>query len=141
MYKEPELQGKLRAIFGNDFREFQRTILAQEELKKLERVGAGSQTFKRLAQAQDQADAFDFMQAQQAVSSPVGALQMAQQAARKYGMPEEQRNRLARLLMLRDEPAQAELRNMQEYMRRRAAGQALGRQASGRIGAFGAGQE
>lgn len=141
MYKEPELQGKLRAIFGNDFRDFQRTILAQEELKKLERVGAGSQTFKRLAQAQDQADAFDFMQAQQAVSSPVGALQMAQQAARKYGMPEEQRNRLARLLMLRDEPAQAELRNMQEYMRRRAAGQALGRQASGRIGAFGAGQE
>jgi hypothetical protein len=141
MYKEPELQGKLRAIFGNDFREFQRTILAQEELKKLERVGAGSQTFKRLAQAQDQADAFDFMQAQQAVTNPASALQMAQQAARKYGMPEEQRNRLARLLMLRDEPAQAELRNMQEYMRRRAAGQALGRQASGRIGAYGAGQE
>ena len=56
-------------------------------------------------------------------------------------MPEEQRNRLAKLLMLRDEPAQAELRNMQEYMRRRAAGQALGRQVSGRVGAFGAGQE
>lgn len=141
MYKEPELQGKLRAIFGNDFRQFQRTILAQEELKKLERVGAGSQTFKRLAQAQDQADAFDFMQAQQAVSNPVGALQMAQQAARKYGMPEEQRNRLAKLLMLRDQPAQDELRNMEAYMRRRAAGQALGRQASGRIGAYGAGQE
>lgn len=141
MYKEPELQGKLRAIFGNDFRQFQRTILAQEELKKLERVGSGSQTFKRFGQAQDQADAFDFMQAQQAVTNPVGALQMLQQKSRQYGMPEEQRNRLARLLMLRDEPAQAELRNMQEYMRRRAAGQALGRQASGRIGAYGAGQE
>lgn len=141
MYKEPELQGKLRAIFGNDFREFQRTILAQEELKKLERVGSGSQTFKRLGQAQDQADAFDFMQAQQAVTNPVGALQMLQQKGKQYGMPEEQRNRLAKLLMLRDEPAQAELRNMQEYMRRRAAGQALGRQVSGRVGAFGAGQE
>lgn len=141
MYKEPELQGKLRAIFGNDFKEFQRAILAQEELKKLERVGSGSQTFKRLAQAQDQADAFDFMQAQQAVSNPVSALQMAQNAARKYGMPEEQRNRLAKLLMLRDQPAQDELRNMEAYMRRRAAGQALGRQASGRIGAYGAGQE
>lgn len=141
LYKEPELQGKLRAIFGNDFREFQRAILAQEELKKLERVGSGSQTFKRLAQAQDQADAFDFMQAQQAVTNPVSALQMAQQAARKYGMPEEQRNRLAKLLMLRDQPAQDELRNMEAYMRRRAAGQALGRQASGRIGAFGAGQD
>jgi hypothetical protein len=141
MYKEPELQGKLRAIFGNDFRQFQRTILAQEELKKLERVGGGSQTFKRLAQAQDQNDAFDFMQASQAATNPVGALQMLQQKATQYGMPEQQRNKLAQLLMLRDQPAQAELRNMQEYMRRRAAGQALGRQAAGRVGAFGAGQE
>jgi len=141
MYKEPELQGKLRAIFGNDFRQFQRMILSQEELKKLERVGGGSQTFKRLAQAQDQKDTFDLLQASQAATNPVGAFQMLQQKATQYGMPEEQRNRLAKLLMLRDEPAQAELRNMQEYMRRRAAGQALGRQASGRIGAFGAGQE
>lgn len=141
MYKEPELQNKLRAIFGNDFRQFQRTILAQEELKKLERVGGGSQTFKRLAQAQDQRDAFDFMQASQAATNPVGALQMLQQKATQYGMPEQQRNKLAQLLMLRDQPAQAELRNMQEYMRRRAAGQALGRQAAGRVGAFGAGQE
>ena len=141
MYKEPELQGKLRAIFGNDFREFQRTILAQEELKKLERAGSNSATFKRLAQAQDQKDTFDLLQASQAATNPVGAFQMLQQKATQYGMPEEQRNRLARLLMLRDEPAQAELRNMQEYMRRRAAGQALGRQVSGRVGAFGAGQE
>jgi hypothetical protein len=141
MYKEPELKGKLRAIFGNDFREFQRMILSQEELKKLERVGGGSQTFKRLAQAQDQKDTFDFMQASQAAANPVGALQMLQQKATQYGMPEQQRNKLAQLLMLRDQPAQAELRNMQEYMRRRAMGQALGRQTSGRIGAFGAGQE
>jgi hypothetical protein len=141
MYKEPELKGKLRAIFGNDFREFQRMILSQEELKKLERVGGGSQTFKRLAQAQDQKDAFDFVQASQAATNPVGTLQMLQQKATQYGMPEQQRNKLARLLMLRDQPAQDELRNMQEYMRRRAMGQALGRQTSGRIGAFGAGQE
>jgi hypothetical protein len=141
MYKEPELKGKLRAIFGNDFREFQRMILSQEELKKLERVGGGSQTFKRLAQAQDQKDAFDFVQASQAATNPVGTLQMLQQKATQYGMPEQQRNKLARLLMLRDQPAQDELRNMQEYMRRRAMGQALGRQTSGRVGAFGAGQE
>ena len=145
MYKEPELQSKFRSIFGNDFREFQRMILAQEELKKLERVGSGSQTFKRLAQAQDQADAFDALSAAQsvgqAVTSPQGFMAGAQRFGQRYGMPEAQRNRLAQLLMLRDEPAQAELRNMQEYMRRRAAGQALGRQVSGRIGATGAGQE
>jgi hypothetical protein len=141
MYKEPELKGKLRAIFGNDFREFQRMILSQEELKKLERVGGGSQTFKRLAQAQDQKDTFDLVQASQAATNPVGFVQGLQQKATQYGMPEQQRNKLARLLMLRDQPAQDELRNMQEYMRRRAMGQALGRQTSGRIGAFGAGQE
>jgi hypothetical protein len=141
MYKEPELKGKLRAIFGNDFREFQRMILSQEELKKLERVGGGSQTFKRLAQAQDQKDTFDLVQASQAATNPVGFVQGLQQKATQYGMPEQQRNKLARLLMLRDQPAQDELRNMQEYMRRRAMGQALGRQTSGRVGAFGAGQE
>jgi hypothetical protein len=141
MYKEPELKGKLRAIFGNDFRKFQRMILSQEELKKLERVGGGSQTFKRLAQAQDQKDTFDLVQASQAATNPVGFVQGLQQKATQYGMPEQQRNKLAQLLMLRDQPAQDELRNMQEYMRRRAMGQALGRQTSGRIGAFGAGQE
>jgi hypothetical protein len=141
MYKEPELKGKLRAIFGNDFREFQRMILSQEELKKLERVGGGSQTFKRLAQAQDQKDTFDFVQASQAAANPVGFVQGLQQKATQYGMPEQQRNKLARLLMLRDQPAQDELQNMQEYMRRRAMGQALGRQTSARVGAFGAGQE
>lgn len=141
MYKEPELQGKLRAIFGNDFRKFQRMILSQEELKKLERAGGGSDTFKRFAQAKDQSDTFDLMQASQAATNPVGTLQLLQQKATQYGMPEQQRNKLARLLMLRDQPAQDELRNMQEYMRRRAMGQALGRQTSGRVGAFGAGQE
>ena len=143
MYKEPELKGKIQAIFGNDFREFQRMILAQEQLKKLERIGGdrGSQTFKRLAQAQDQKDAFDFVQASQAATNPVGFVQGLQQKVTQYGMPEQQRNKLAQLLMLRDQPAQDELRNMQEYMRRRAMGQALGRQTSGRIGAFGAGQE
>lgn len=143
MYKEPELKGKIQAIFGNDFREFQRMILAQEQLKKLERIGGdrGSQTFKRLAQAQDQKDTFDFVQASQAATNPVGFVQGLQQKVTQYGMPEQQRNKLAKLLMLRDQPAQDELRNMQEYMRRRAMGQALGRQTSGRIGAFGASQE
>jgi hypothetical protein len=113
MYKEPELKGKLRAIFGNDFRKFQRMILSQEELKKLERVGGGSQTFKRLAQAQDQKDTFDLVQASQAATNPVGFVQGLQQKATQYGMPEQQRNKLAQLLMLRDQPAQDELRNMQ----------------------------
>jgi hypothetical protein len=142
MYKEPEMQGKLRAIFGNDFRKFQSAILAQEELKTLERAGSNSPTFKRFARANEQGEQFNALQAaQQAVSNPAASLGFFQEKATKFGMPEEQRNRLARLLLLRGNAREVELANMEEYMRRRAAGQALGRQAAGRFGAFGAAQE
>lgn len=142
MYKEPELQAKIRTIFGNDFRKFQSAILGQEQLKAVERAGKGSQTFGREARAADQRDQFEMLQAaQSATTNPVGALGSIQQKIAGFGMPEEQRNRLARLLLLRGNAAQAELTNMEEYMRRRAAGQALGRQAAGRFGAFGASQE
>ena len=142
MYKEPELQAKIRTIFGNDFRKFQSAILGQEQLKAVERAGRGSQTFGREARAADQKDQFDMLQAaQSATTNPVGVLGMAQQKIAGYGMPEDQRNRLARLLLLRGDAAQAELTNMEEFMRRRAAGQALGRQAAGRVGAYGAAQE
>jgi hypothetical protein len=142
MYKEPEMQGKLRAIFGNDFRKFQSMILGQEELKTLERAGSNSPTFKRFARANEQGEQYNALQmAQQAITNPAASLGWVQEKATKFGMPEEQRNRLARLLLLRGDAREVELANMEEYMRRRAAGQALGRQAAGRFGAFGAAQD
>jgi hypothetical protein len=55
-------------------------------------------------------------------------------------MPEETRKELARLLLLRGEPAAAELRDMRSFMERRRRQQALAGQLSGRTGAL-AGQE
>lgn len=137
MYKEPALQARLRTIFGNDFRQFQKTILQQEQLKKVERLGQGSQTFRRGAAAEDQAQFMDMMDLARAGQQ--GGLSLAEMAGRKYSqlrMPEETRNRLAKLLLLSDEPAEEELRNVRAYMERRRKQQALAAQLSGRAGAI-----
>jgi len=151
MYKEPELQGKLRAIFGNDFRKFQKTILQQEELKRVERAGQGSQTGRLLAGAEDQAAATDAIDL--AAAAQTGGASLATSAARKFSqlrMPEATRNQLARLLLLRGEqtrflkdgtsvvetPAADELKNMRAYIERRRRQQALAGQLAGRTGAI-----
>lgn len=137
VYKEPTLQAKLRTIFGNDFRKFQKSVLQQEELKRVERAGQGSQTFKLGARSEDQGammDAFDVAQSAQA-----GGLPFVERVSRKFSqlrMPEQSRKELARLLLLRGEPAANELTNMRAFMERRRRQQALAGQLSGRTGAI-----
>lgn len=137
LYREPTLQAKMRTIFGNDFRKFQRAIKEQEELRRVERAGEGSQTFKLGTRAEEQGammDALDLAQSAQA-----GGLPLVERMARKFSqlrMPEESRKELARLLLLRGEPAQEELRNMRAYMERRRRQQALAGQLAGRTGAL-----
>jgi hypothetical protein len=141
LYKEPTLQAKMRTIFGNDFRKFQKTILQQEEVRRVERAGQGSQTFKLGARAEDQGammDALDIAQSAQA-----GGLPFLERVSRKFSqlrMPEQSRKELARLLLLRGEPAAAELRDMRSFIERRRRQQALAGQLSGRTGAL-TGQE
>jgi len=137
LYKEPALQARLRTIFGNDFRAFQRTILQQEQLKKVERLGQGSQTFQRLAGAEDQSRFMDVMDAARATQQ--GGLPLVEMAGRKFSqlrMPEPTRNRLAQMLLLSDEPAQKELADVRAYMERRRRQQALAGQLAGRAGAL-----
>ena len=137
LYKEPTLQKQLRIVFGNDFKTFQKAVLQQEQLKKIERLGEGSQTAQRLAGAEDQAqfmDAIDLAQAGQG-----GGVPLATSVARKFSqlrMPEPTRNRLAQMLLLSDEPAQQELRDVRAYMERRRRQQALAGQLAGRAGAL-----
>jgi len=137
VFKEPTLQTKLRTIFGNDFRKFQRAITSQEELRRVERAGQGSQTFRLGARAEDQAammDAFDLAQ-----SAQTGGLPFAARIAQRFSklrMPEETRKELARLLLLRGEPAAEELTNMRAFMERRRRQQALAGQLAGRTGAI-----
>jgi len=137
VYKEPTLQAKLRTIFGNDFRKFQRTITTQDELRRVERAGQGSQTFKLGARAEDQGammDALDLAQSAQTGGLPFAA--RVGQRFSKLRMPEETRKELARLLLLRGEPAAEELTNMRAFMERRRRQQALAGQLAGRTGAI-----
>lgn len=141
LYKEPTLQAKMRTIFGNDFRKFQKAVLQQEELKRVERAGLGSQTFKLGARAEDQGVTMDAIDLAQSAQS--GGLPLIERVTRKFSqlrMPEETRKELARLLLLRGEPAAEELRDMRKYMERRRRQQALAGQLSGRTGAL-VGQE
>lgn len=139
MYKEPKLQARLRSVFGNDFRKFQRAVLQQEELKRVEQAGQGSQTAKLLAGAEDQGQMMDVLDAAQAAQQ--GGLPLTRRVAQGFSnlrMPEASRNQLARMLLLRGEPAQEELRNMRAYMERRRKQQQLAGQLAGRTGAVSA---
>jgi hypothetical protein len=138
VYKEPALQARLRLIFGDDFAEFNRTILQQEQLKKVERLSQqGSKTAQRLAGAEDQGQFMEALDLAQAAQG--GGVPLATRAARKFSqlsMPEPTRNRLAQMLLLSDEPAQQELRDVRAYMERRRRQQALAGQLAGRAGAL-----
>lgn len=139
LYKEPTLKEKLQAIFGNDFRTFQKSVLQQEQLKAVERAGQGSQTAKLLAGSEDQGAFMEGIEAARAAAS--GGFAPMEYIGRKFSqlkMPEQTRNQLAKMLLLRGEPAQQELRDVAAYMARRRRQQQAAGQLAGRVGAFGA---
>lgn len=139
LYKEPALKGKLQAIFGNDFRKFQKAVLQQEQLKSVERAGQGSQTAKLLAGSEDQGAFMEGIEAARAAAS--GGFAPMEYVGRKFSqlkMPEQTRNQLAQMLLLRGEPAQQELRDVAAYMARRRRQQQAANQLAARFGAFGA---
>jgi hypothetical protein len=137
LYKSPVLQSRLRIVFGNDFKKFQKAVLQQEELRRVSQAGQGSQTYSLMAGADDQNALARGLQATRAAQGDT--LGMAQEVAQQFSrlrMPEASRNQLARMLLQRGEPAMDELRDMRKYMERRRLAQALGRQSTGRVGAI-----
>lgn len=46
-YKDPAITDRLKAVFGSDYRKFASKLAAEFELKKFQKVGAGSQTAER----------------------------------------------------------------------------------------------
>jgi hypothetical protein len=59
LWREPATAEKLRAVFPSDsaFRQFARSMAVENQMKRLESVVGGSQTARRLAQAEDTAGA------------------------------------------------------------------------------------
>lgn len=68
MWKEPATQGRLREVFGNDYRTFASAVAKEARLKGLESTGRGSQTAARLAGTAD-LDVAPLSQAAAAVAS------------------------------------------------------------------------
>lgn len=52
-WNDKTVGGKLRELFGDDYNKFQTTLAGVERRKRLDGVGSGSQTFERLAGAND----------------------------------------------------------------------------------------
>jgi hypothetical protein len=129
MWKEPATSGKLKEIFGNDYKKFAADVAREARLKELESVGRGSQTASRLYAAGD-LDTQPISNAAQ-VATSIGsgqALPAIAGSARgiagmwnKVRMPEATRDEMARLLMMRGQGGQQELQNLKPMMDRLAA--------------------
>jgi hypothetical protein len=137
-YKEPATQARLKAAFGDDYKAYTATVLKEEQLKKMESAGRGSQTAARLAGESDLAVG-PLTQTAGAVASgsPAGIITAATNLARQTQTPEAVRNEIGRILLSRD-PQQltqlAEIVRKLNESRARAAGVA-GR-GSGQIGSM-----
>ena len=141
MYRASATSGKLKEIFGNDYRKFAADVAREVRLKELEPVGKGSQTASRLMNIED-LDVEPLSNAAQVATSigsgnPISAAAGSARGAaglwNKVKTPETTRNELARLLLLRGEAGQKELKNLDPMIKklnaermRRATGTGIG---------------
>ena len=136
MWREPKTQKQLRAIFGNDFREFSAAIARESRLRPMEAAGRGSQTAARQAGMAD-LDVSPLTTAVGVAGSAgmnVPGASLIQSLAPLVGRvstPEPVRDEIGRILLSRD---QQELLNMSNTIR--AINEARRRQAeaAGRAG-------
>lgn len=118
--KNPNIEERIDLVFGKDANKFKKSLLQEAEIKKVERAGQGSQTFKRQAGAEDQAATMDAIQAVAgAAKNPATIPMMAANLGRKLAMPEQTRNQLAKMLTLRGPAAQEQLNILEQYMNKR----------------------
>ena len=125
MWKNPNTKEPLKAIFGDDFKKFARDVYKVEELKKMDAIGKGSQTFKRMAGAEDSGmlPAVGDVGSAVANAKTGNLLGMAGAIGKAYTrttMPENTRNALGGLLLKKGAEGQAELNNLAAFMRARA---------------------
>lgn len=129
MWRNPATSERLKDIFGDNYREFAAAVAKERALKGMERVGRGSQTAARLLDAGEMDGAVTALNAGHAAlnaakGNPVGAVASAAQGVNalwnKVKTPEQVRDELAKLLLLKGPQAHDELtRAMPELIRRR----------------------
>jgi hypothetical protein len=116
MWKEPATSGKLKEIFGKDYREFAASVAKEARLKELEQTGRGTKTAQRLLAA-GELDAGDAMQAGQAVASAgqgnaAPLVNTVMNLTKKISTPEQTRNEMAKLLIQQGPGAMRTLREL-----------------------------
>lgn len=132
MWKEPATQERLKAVFGNDYREFASAVAKEARLKGLESAGRGSQSMARAAGMAD-LDVAPMMQAGQAVATGnvPGMLSSAENLFRRVGTPEAVRNQMGQLLLSRE---QQKLMDLSESIRRMNEARARAAGGGGYVG-------
>lgn len=136
MWKEPKTQRQLRAIFGNDFREFSAAVARESRLRPMEAAGRGSQTAARQAGMADMdispvATAANVAGAAGA-NIPGGAfLNAIAPLVGRVSTPETVRDEIGRILLSRD---QQELLNLSATIRAVNEARLRQSQALGRVG-------
>ena len=123
MWKEPATSGKLKEIFGKDYRDFAAFVAKEARLKEIEQTGRGAQTAQRLLSAADMDAADTAVQAGQAAASAsqgnVGPLVgTVLNLGKKISTPEQTRNEMAKLLLQKGPFAMRTLRELPETVRR-----------------------
>jgi hypothetical protein len=116
MWKEPATSGKLKEIFGKDYREFAASVAKEARLKEIEQTGRGTKTAQRLLSA-GELDAGDAVQAGQAMASagqgnPAPLINTVMNLGKKISTPEQTRNEMAKLLMQQGPAAMRTLQDL-----------------------------
>jgi hypothetical protein len=98
-WKEDNTGNKLRALFGNDYKEFQKVLAIAEKKKGIESAaGRGSQTFVREGAMNDLSQSATLEQGVRSMASP-GPLSLFEMIAGRAQTPEPVRDRMGRLLL------------------------------------------
>jgi hypothetical protein len=142
-YKEPATQARLKAAFGDDYKAYTATVLKEEQLKKLEAIGRGSQTAARLAGTAD-LEVAPLGQAAMAASAGnvPGIVAAATNLMNQTRTPEAVRNEIGKILLSRDPQQLAQLSEVIKKLNEsRARAAAIGGRPSGQIGSMITGYE
>lgn len=136
MWKEPKTQRQLRAIFGNDFREFSAAVAREARLRPMEAAGRGSQTAARQAGMADidVSPVTGAVNVASAAGAGIPGAQFVNALAPLVGRvttPEPVRNEIGRILLSRD---QQELLNLSATLKAINEARLRQSQALGRVG-------
>jgi len=105
-WKNPATRERLKLALGDAYPDFYSTIRAQQKMKTLQSVGAGSQTAQRLQSIEDLGSPLDIAIDAKTSGAASVAVPLMKRVAGRVAMPEGTRNAMADILLSRGREAQ-----------------------------------